>query len=86
MASNGLLNKAKKGKCRLCKRVRCTDKHVKPVGEVRHGFATGYVWECKDIEDCERVVNEKLKTFQPGTAKYQEIEKAVLLGRYKDFG
>lgn len=53
MASNGLLNRAKKGKCRICYRVRCTNKHVKAVGEVRHGFATGHVWECKDIEECE---------------------------------
>ncbi len=52
MASNGIMNYAKGGKCRICLRVRNTDTQVKPVGEVRHGYATGYVWERIDRADC----------------------------------
>ena len=43
----------------MCYRRRCTDKHVKPVGEVRKGYATGYIWECMDIEDCETTMNTR---------------------------
>jgi hypothetical protein len=57
MASNGLLNKAKKGKCEYCLRVRKTAK-LSIIGEVRHGFATGYKWKCDNAEDCQ---NAKLK-------------------------
>ena len=60
MASNGLLNKAKRGKCRICNRVRSTAKYLKAVGEVRHGYATGQIWECKDFEDCEEVAMKKI--------------------------
>jgi hypothetical protein len=52
MASNGLLNRAKKGKCRICQRQRCTEKHVRAVGEVSHGYATGHIWECIDVVEC----------------------------------
>lgn len=60
MASNGLLKRAKTGKCRMCYRVRSTDKYLKAVGEVHHGSATGHIWECKDEKECEEAANKKI--------------------------
>ncbi len=82
MASNGLLNRAKKGVCRMCLRVRCTEKHVKPVGEVHHGFATGYIWQCIDAGDCEKTIAIKLKANQPNTTVHEKIKHAVNAGRW----
>lgn len=82
MASNGLLKRAKKGKCRMCLRVRDTDMHVKPVGEVHHGFATGHVWECKDVQDCEVAISKKLQDHPPGSIIHENIKCAVKIGRY----
>ena len=82
MASNGLLNRAKKGTCRMCLRVRCTDKHVKTVGEVRHGYATGYIWQCKDVDDCEKTINRKLSEHQPSSSPHEKIKHAISLGRW----
>lgn len=84
MASDGLLNKAKKGTCRICLRVRNTDEQVKPVGEVRHGFATGHIWECKEIEDCDRIAREKLNGKLRGDLK-QKIETALKIGRFEEY-
>jgi len=61
MASNGLLRKAKKGTCRICRRVRDTDK-LNIVGEVRHGFAVGNIWQCIDAAPCIEVYKRKLST------------------------
>lgn len=60
MASNGFLSRAKKGRCQICQRVRDTNKYMKIVGSVSHGYATGYHWACLDKDDCKRVANEKL--------------------------
>ena len=81
MASNGLIDRAKKGKCRICLRVRCTEKHVKPVGEVRHGFGTGHIWQCKNTEDCDRVCSEKLKLHPPGSTIHETIKFTLSIGR-----
>lgn len=88
MASNGLLDRAKKGTCRICQRVRNTKEQVKAVGEVHHGFAVGHVWECIDIKDCDKVANEKLKKNISGLIRGR-IENSLKLGRfteYKTFG
>jgi hypothetical protein len=61
MASNGLLNTAKKGKCRLCLRVRDTKRYLIIVGEVRHGYATGNIWQCKNRTECLNAANRKIK-------------------------
>lgn len=62
MASNGLNQRAKKGKCRICQRVRCTDKYVHPVGVVAHGYATGYIWQCMDGIECVEAAKRKMQT------------------------
>lgn len=61
MASDGLSKRAKKGTCRICQRSRNTDNQVKAVGEVRHGFATGHVWECIDTEECDKAAINRLE-------------------------
>jgi hypothetical protein len=83
MASDGLLNRAKKGKCRMCYRVRCTDKHVKAVGEVRHGFATGHIWECKDVDECEKVAIERMNDKTRSDRHLIKIE--FERGRFKEY-
>jgi hypothetical protein len=60
MASDGISNRAEHGTCRMCLRVRKTDKFLKAVGEVRHGFVTGHIWECTDVDDCEKAIEKKL--------------------------
>lgn len=82
MASNGLLQYAKTGRCRICRRVRKTDQQVKPVGEVRRGYATGHVWECIDTEECNRVANERIKMDRPDS---KLIEMEMKLGRFKEW-
>lgn len=84
MASDGLLNRAKKGTCRICQRVRVTDEQVKPVGEVRHGFATGHIWECRDIEDCNAVAKRKLDSNISGVVR-QKILTAIKMGRFTEY-
>lgn len=83
MASDGLSNRAKKGKCRICYRVRCTDKHVKAVGEVRHGFATGHIWECKDVDECEKVAIERMHDVTRSDRNLIKIE--FERGRFKEY-
>lgn len=84
MASNGLLNRAKKGTCRICQRVRNTDNQVKPVGEVRHGFATGHIWECYDTKDCDTAVKKKLDSNISGAVR-QKILTALKIGRFTEY-
>jgi len=80
MASNGLLNRAKRGTCHICRRSRCTIKHVKEVGEVRHGMATGYVWEC--IEDCTEMAKERLENFSLSRYVRELIKQGLERGRF----
>ncbi len=84
MASDGLLDYAKTGKCRICYRVRKTDAQVKPVGEIRHGYATGHIWECIDVEECEKAAKERLND-----SKYRPyrklIEIALHQGRFDSY-
>ena len=84
MASNGLMRKAKKGTCRICQRSRNTDNQVRAVGEVCHGFATGHIWECIDLEDCDKVANEKLKASINVVTK-SRIEQALNVGRFQQY-
>lgn len=48
-----------RGKCRICQRTRCTSVYVQAVGEVRHGYATGHIWECIDHRECESVAQQR---------------------------
>lgn len=82
MASNGFFKIAKNGKCRMCQRVRSTDKYLKRVGEVAHGFATGYIWECTDISDCEKVIESKLKDNHIHS---KIIIVEIEVGRYSEY-
>ena len=81
MASDGINKKAKHGTCRMCQRRRNTDNQVKPVGEVRHGFALGHIWECIDIEDCDKVIKEKLLNINTRA----KILIAVERGRFSNY-
>lgn len=83
MASDGLMNYAKTGKCHICQRVRKTDKQVKAVSEVRHGYATGHIWECIDTEECDKVAQERISTCH---SKAEIIKIAVSRGRIKEYG
>lgn len=85
MASNGLEQRAKAGVCRICQRRRSTEKHVKEVGEVRHGFATGYIWECIDAVDCEQAAKKKLKNKFISGRKRNKITTALEEGRFKEY-
>lgn len=81
MSSNGLINKAKSGKCRICQRVRRTQ-FLKAVGEVHHGFATGYIWECANAENCDMDAKAKIEFNH----KHKPIiEQALKQGRFKEY-
>lgn len=54
MASDGFLSPAKRGKCRKCKRYRAV-KYVVAVDENLNGYCRGYIWECKDKQECEQI-------------------------------
>ena len=84
MASDGISHKAKNGKCRICHRYRNTGKHLKAVGEVHHGYATGHIWECIDTSDCDKVANEKLQSNISGVVK-ANIQTALKVGRFKKY-
>lgn len=60
MASNGILNYAKTGKCRICYRVRKTTTQVTDVGEIYHGYATGHEWQCIDSQECTIAAKKKI--------------------------
>lgn len=83
MASNGLEQRAKTGRCRICQRRRCTFKHVKEVGEVRRGFATGHIWECRDAEECEKVARQRLNDKSRSGPEKSAIKVALQRGRFK---
>lgn len=85
MASNGLDNIAKNGKCRICQRVRSTAKYLKAVGEVRHGYAIGHIWECKDEEECGRVAQGKLSDSKTSAENKCRIKFSLSEGRYKEY-
>jgi hypothetical protein len=82
MASNGLHSRAKNGKCRICHRTRSTGKYVKAVGEVNHGYATGHIWECRDIAECEKVARQRLNENR---SDKNIIEIALRIGRFKEY-
>lgn len=82
MASNGLEFYAKRGKCRICQRTRATDEKVYPVGEVRHGYATGHVWQCIDEKECEDFARKKIAE---GAEYAWKIELALKEGRFRDY-
>jgi hypothetical protein len=85
MASDGLLNKAKKGTCRICQRVRNTNDQVKTVGEVRHGYATGHIWECIDTEDCDKVAQRKIASNKTKLVVRERIKIALERGRLQEY-
>lgn len=69
----------------MCLRARNTERYLKIVGEVRHGFATGHVWECVDEDDCQRVAIKKLTTHGTGVVNKARIEVAQKIGRSKEY-
>lgn len=85
MASNGLLNRAKKGKCRICQRIRRTDEQVKSVGEVRRGYATGHIWECINADECDKVAKEKIQNLRVPQIVRSMIESAIKVGRFLEY-
>lgn len=85
MASNGLEKIATKGKCRICQRVRNVNKYLRIVGEVRHGFATGRIWECVNIEDCFCVAEKKLITPSVNHSTKEKIKVALEQGRFNEY-
>ncbi len=82
MASDGLTNIAKNGTCRICQRVRNTSNQVKAVGEVRHGFAVGHIWECIDTADCDQIAQKKINEKR---YRYRHIELAIKIGRFSEY-
>jgi predicted methyltransferase MtxX (methanogen marker protein 4) len=85
MASNVLYNKAKKGTCRICQRSRNTGNQVKAVGEVRHGFATGHIWECVDTQDCDKSAIERLQNWRLNEKVRGKIEAGLKRGRFTEY-
>lgn len=85
MASNGLIKRAAKGTCRMCLRARCTSSKVKAVGQVAHGFATGYVWECIDIDECDSFAQRKLENPMLDARTRRLMEQAEQIGRYETY-
>jgi hypothetical protein len=84
MASNGLNKKAKTGTCRVCQRARNTDKYLKAVGEIHHGFATGHIWECRDAEECDKTAKEKLNSPMSIVVR-ERIKNALAKGRFTKY-
>lgn len=82
MASNGLIITAKTGRCHICQRVRKTTKYVKAVGEVRHGYATGHVWECIDQESCIAHAHKELEREDINPVKRARIKTGLSEGHY----
>lgn len=83
MSSDGLQKKAKMGKCWICQRIRSTEKHVKVVGEVRHGFAVGHIWECRDVDECTKVAIERSK--DPKRSDCEQIKFSLEQGRATNY-
>ena len=85
MAYDGLSNRAKNGKCRICRRVRSTANYLKAVGEVRHGFATGHIWECRDTEQCDKIALSKVNESLNESVETFAIKTALKIGRYNHY-
>lgn len=85
MASDGLKIKALTGTCRMCLRARSTDKYLNAVGEVRHGYATGHIWECIDKEECDKAAEKKLNSGKLGAVNRHKIEVAKERGRLTEY-
>lgn len=85
MASDGLSKRAKSGTCRICQRSRKTDVYVKAVGEVRHGFATGHIWECIDINECNKTAKERLQNNKLNGLVRANIENGLRRGRFTEY-
>lgn len=63
-------------------RVRDTLTKVKPVGEVRHGMATGHIWECIDTKECDMAANKKIAENHPDSPF---IKTHIEQGRYTEW-
>jgi len=85
MASDGLLKRAKNGTCRICQRTRSTENQVKAVGEVRHGYATGHIWECINTEDCDKAARERLVSGKVSGRVRGKIENGLQRGRFTEY-
>lgn len=85
MASDGLLNRAITGTCHMCQRARNVDKHLKAVGEVHHGYATGHIWECKKVEQCDESAKGRLNDKSLNPVKRNRIEISQKCGRITNY-
>jgi len=85
MASNGILNRAKRGTCHICQRTRKTDTHIKAVGEIHHGFATGYIWECRDTIDCDNAAHYRLQNLKLNGNTRGKIKASLEHGRFTEY-
>lgn len=80
MASDGLTRTAKSGKCHYCLRVRKV-RFLTAVGEVRHGYATGHIWECKDQVRCDAALKAKLEDPNVTNRKQEMLKFNLQKGR-----
>lgn len=85
MSSNGFIKDAKRGKCHMCLRTRNVIPHLKKVAEVNHGFAQGYIWECKDADECDSVLDKKIKEHPHDTAIGDQLRFNREHGRIKEY-
>ena len=51
-----------------------TENQLKSVGEVRHGYATGHIWECINTEGCDKAARERLISGNPDKISYIRLE------------
>lgn len=69
----------------MCQRVRKVE-YLKKVGEVRHGFAQGFIWECENEVSCEIAMAEFLDHPSPkALLKKGKILHAQISGRWKEY-
>lgn len=58
---------------------------VKAVGEVRHGYATGHIWECINTEGCDKAARERLISGKVSGRVRGKIENGLQRGRFTEY-
>lgn len=69
----------------MCLRCRDTQTQLKAVGEVVHGYATGHIWECVDIDGCDKAAQAKLVNPKTSSLNIGRLEVAARVGRLKSY-
>lgn len=69
----------------MCRRRRNTANYLKIVGEVRHGFAIGYIWECEDVKECDAAIESKLSNPTVNEWEKEKINFAVEHKRFTEY-